>query len=181
MTIDVVFAIIMLMAVIKGYQKGFIVAVFSVIALFAGLVAAIKFSTFAADWLKNSVNVSAKWLPVVSFVLVFLLAVLLVRLGAKIIEKTAEFAMLGWINRLAGIVLYALLYTLVFSVILFYAEKIGLLGEATIIDSKTAHIIRPLGPWAIDAIGSVMPFFKNMFHDLGAFFETIPMPEKSKS
>lgn len=111
----------------------------------------------------------------------FLLAVLLVRLGAKLIEKTAEFAMMGWLNKLAGIILYALLYTLVFSVILFYAEKIGLLSRETVVTSRTVDIIRPLGPWVIEKLGSVVPFFKNMFHDLEAFFETIPLPEKRKS
>lgn len=180
MTIDIIFAILILMAVIKGYQKGFIVAVISVIALVVGLAAAVKFSAFVADWMKDSVQVSTKWLPVLSFALVFLLVVLLVRLGAKFIEKMSKLAMMGWLNKLAGIVLYALLYTLVFSVILFYADKIGLLSKEATVSSRTADIIRPLGPRAIEGLGTIVPIFKNMFHDLEAFFETIPLPEKPK-
>src|SRR2546422_8153011 len=113
MIIDIVFTILILMAVIKGYRRGFIIAVFSIIALMVGLAAAIKLSTLVAAYIKDSVNVSAKWLPVISFVLVFLLAVLLVKLGATAIEKTIEFAMLGWVNRLAGILLYLVLYTVI--------------------------------------------------------------------
>ena len=112
--IDIIFFILILLAVYKGYRQGFIVSLFSIIALMVGLAAAMKLSAVTAGYLEGSINVSARWLPILSFVLVFLLAVFIVRLGAKAIEKTIELAMLGWINRLAGIILYFVLYTCVF-------------------------------------------------------------------
>lgn len=170
MIIDSIFAILMVMAIFKGYRRGFIIAVFSVLALLTGLAAAIKLSAVVAVYLKGSVNVSVKWLPAISFVLVFMAAVFLVRLGAAAIEKTVQFAMLGWVNRIGGMVLYALLYTIIVSVLLFYADKIHLLTPEAITASVTYNYIQPWGPKALAALGSVLPFFSNMFHDLESFF-----------
>jgi len=181
MLIDLVFVAMLLWAVFKGYTKGFIIAVFSLLALIIGVVAAMKFSAVTAAWLKSSIHAGARWLPVIAFVAVFLVVVLLVRLGAKALEKTVELAMLGWVNRLAGILLYMVLYMVILSVALFYAEKIHLIADKTIAGSKTYPFIRPWGPRVVDGIGRIIPFFSNMFHELEAFFahvsEKIPPPD----
>ena len=78
MLIDIIFLVIIIIAAIRGIQRGFIVAIFSVIAIIIGLAAAMKLSTVAADYLDDSVSVSAKWLPVISFIVVFLLFTLVV-------------------------------------------------------------------------------------------------------
>jgi membrane protein required for colicin V production len=173
MLIDIAFIVLLLIAIVKGYSKGLIIAVFSVVALIVGLAAAIKLSALVASWLKASVHVAAKWLPVTAFLIVFIIAVLLVRLGARALEKTAELVWLGWVNKLGGIFLYAALYTLIFSILLFYAEKIKLLTADAIAASKTYYFIKPWGPKAMNGIGSVIPFFKNMFHELEDFFSTL--------
>ena len=180
MLIDLIFVVMLLWAVFKGYTKGFIIAVFSLLALVVGVAAAIKFSAVTASWLKSSIHAGTKWLPIIAFIGVFLVVVLLVRLGAKALEKTVELAMLGWANRLAGILLYIVLYMVLLSVGLFYAEKIHLIADKTIADSKTYPFIRPWGPRVVDGIGRVIPFFSNMFHELEAFFahvsDKIPPP-----
>jgi membrane protein required for colicin V production len=170
MLIDIIFLIVLVIAVIKGIQRGFIIAIFSIIAIIIGLAAAMKLSTVAADYLKDSVNISARWLPLISFVLVFLVVVLLVRLGANILHKTVEIAFLGWTNRLAGALLYILLYTIIFSVLLFFAEQLQVVKKETVADSKIYPWVEPLGPYIINRLGEVIPFFRNMFDDLKAFF-----------
>ncbi|MEJ7769520.1 MAG: CvpA family protein [Chitinophagaceae bacterium] len=171
MIIDITFLALMLLALFKGYKRGFIVAVFSIIALIIGLAAAMKLSTVAAEYLKDSVNISARWLPVISFLLVFLIVVFIVRLIATAIEKTIELALLGWLNRLAGMLLYAVLYTVILSVVIFYTQKINLLSAQTLAASKTHPFIQPWGSRAIEGLGLIIPAFKGMFHELGTFFE----------
>jgi membrane protein required for colicin V production len=173
MLIDIVFLVIVVIAAIRGIQRGFIIAVFSVIAIIIGLAAAIKLSTVAADYLDDSVSVSAKWLPVISFIIVFLLFVLAVRLIANILQKTVEIAFLGWANRIAGAILYIFLYTIVFSIVLFFAGHLTLIKAETIADSKVYPWVEPIGPYIINGIGKVAPFFRDMFEQLKAFFESM--------
>lgn len=170
MLIDIVFTVLMLIAIVKGYRKGAIIAVFSLIAIIAGLAAAIKLSVVTAAWLKDSLHIGAKWLPVIAFAAVFIGVVLLVRLGAGLLEKTAELALLGWANKLAGILLYIALYTIMLSVLLFYAEKVNLIAADTISSSKAYGFIQPWGPKAMNAIGTLIPVFKDMFIQLEDFF-----------
>src|ERR1700712_2981009 len=118
MWIDVRFLLFMVLAVFKGLRQGFLLAVFSAIAFIVGLAAAVKLSADLAGYLKDSVHVSTRSLPVVAFVLVFLGVVLVVRGGARLIEAALDLAMMGWLNKLAGVLLYALVYTIILSVLL---------------------------------------------------------------
>ena len=163
----------MILAVIRGYQRGLIVAVFSLIAFIIGLAAAMKLSTVVAGYIGEAVKISDKWLPVISFLVVFLLVALLVRWGANVLQRTVEIAMLGWVNRLGGIIFYAALFITAFSVILFYAMQLKLLKPATISTSETWSFIQPWGPRAINGFAAVIPFFKDMFGQLESFFGNI--------
>ena len=110
MIIDIIVLIMLVVAIIKGLRRGLIIAIFSILAFIAGIAAAMKLSVVVAGYLKDSVNVSAKWLPVLSFILVFIAVVLLVRLVAKLIEKSVEMVLMGWANKIGGILLYIVLY-----------------------------------------------------------------------
>jgi membrane protein required for colicin V production len=171
--IDIVFAILMVIACIRGYQKGLIIALFSIIAFIIGLAAALKLSTVVAHWIDGHASVSTKWLPFISFALVFFAVVLLVGWAGKLIEKTFQMALLGWVNRLGGMTFYAALYIIIFSIFLFYAEKIHLLEPATIQASQCYGFVQPWGPIVIDGFGKIIPLFKDMFTELEAFFGTV--------
>src|ERR1044071_3099742 len=122
MTIDIIFVILMVVALVHGYRRGLIVAVFSLVSVIVGLAAAIKLSAVVANHLGHTVKVSDKWLPIISFALVFIVVILIIRLGARAIQKLTEAMMMGWANRLGGVILYIVIYITIFSVILFYAN-----------------------------------------------------------
>lgn len=170
MLLDFIFAVLLVLACIRGYQKGLIIAVFSMVAFIVGLAAALKLSTVVADRMKDTISVSAKWLPFLSFILVFFVVVLLVRWGGKLIEKSVQLVLLGWVNRLGGILFYAVLYLVVFSIFVFYAEKLQVLQPVVIRASQTYPFVQPWGPEVIDGFGKLIPVFKDMFSQLEAFF-----------
>lgn len=173
MLIDLILAVLLVMAIWKGYRRGLIVGIFSLVAAIIGLAAALKLSAVVAGYIGKSVKISDEWLPVISFIVVFIVVILLIRLGANAIERTVEVVMLGWLNKLGGIILYATLYTIVFSVLLFYAEQLKLLKPATIQQSLSYAWVQPIGPWIINGFGTVIPVFKDMFGELESFFEGV--------
>ena len=177
MFIDVVCLLLLLWATFKGLRNGFIVGLFSFLAFIIGLAAALKLSTLAAEYIGANTTIGERWIPFIAFAAVFLIVVLLVRLGAKALEGVLRVAMLGWLNRLGGVLLYVLLYLFVFSIILFYAEQLHLIKEEATKNSVVYPYIKPLGPKFIDALGYVIPFFKNMFTELELFFEGISQKE----
>ena len=173
MLIDIITFLLLAMALFKGLSKGLVVAVFSFVAYLVGLAAAIKLSALMADYIGTSVAASQRWLPFVTFFLVFAIVVLLVRLGAKAIEGMARLMMLGWLNRLGGALFFILIYFFIYSILLFYATQLHLLTEETIEASATYEWITPLAPKAIETLGYIIPFFRNMFGELLQFFEAV--------
>jgi membrane protein required for colicin V production len=173
MLLDIIFAIILVFAVLQGYRNGLIVGLFSLIAIIIGLAAAMKLSAVLADALGRSTGISQEWLPLVLFAIIFLVVLLLVRWVAKLIEKSVEIAMLGWVNKLGGVVFYVAIYTIIFSVVLFYLEQMKIIQPETVHKSVTYSYVQPWGPKAINGFGAIIPIFKDLFVELEKFFEKI--------
>jgi membrane protein required for colicin V production len=173
MFIDIITFILIVWAVFKGLRNGLIVGVFSFLAFIIGLAAALKLSAVVAEYIGTNTNIGQRWLPFIAFAVVFLIVVFLVRLGAKAIEAVVRVAMLGWLNKLGGILLYVFLYLFIFSVILFYAVQLNLIKQETLAASVLYPYIQPLAPKIMNVLGAILPFLKNMFSDLEVFFEGI--------
>lgn len=172
MWLDIVFLIVLIIAVVKGISRGIIMALFSFIGWFIGLAAALKLSASLAAYLHDHTAINSKWLPFLSFIIVFVVVVLIVQLAGKAVEHVFTMSLLGWVNKLGGALVYVGMYTLAFSVLLFFAEKMHLISVDTAASSKVYSIIGGLGPSIIEAVGSILPFIKNSFHELEKYFET---------
>jgi membrane protein required for colicin V production len=173
MLIDFISIALIILSIVKGLRKGLVVAVFSLLAFVIGLAAALKLSAVVAEYMGANTSISERWLPMLAFLIIFFLVALLVRLGARAIETAMRMTMLGWLNRLGGLVFYLLLYFLVYSIILFYATQLHIIKTETIQTSTTYPLIYPMAPIVMDAIGQVVPFFKNTFSDLEGFFDRL--------
>jgi membrane protein required for colicin V production len=173
MLLDIIFAILVVLALFKGYRMGLIVGIFSFLGIIIGLAAALKLSAIVARRIGPAINISDKWLPVISFIIVFFVVILLVRWGARLLQKSIEIAMLGWVNKLGGILFYIAIFIIVYSIVLFYVDGLGLISQETIDNSATYSFVKPWGPRVINAFASVIPFFKDMFTGLQDFFEGV--------
>ena len=81
--------------------------------------------------------------------------------------------MLGWVNKLGGFLLYAIMYTLIFSVVLFYYDQLLHISEETKEKSAVYSYIAPWGEWTMDAVAKLIPQFKGVFQDMERFFEKV--------
>ena len=125
--IDIIFAVLLSFAVYKGLKNGLFVEVASLIALIAGIYLAIKFSHLMGGILGDTfASWNPKYIEITAFVITFLIIVVGIHLLAKILTKLADFAFLGWINKLAGVIFSLLKTILALSVVLFIFEKINI-------------------------------------------------------
>ncbi len=173
MSIDIICILILAIGFFKGLKKGLIMGVFSLLAFIAGIAAALKLSAVVAIWLQENSNIGITWLPVISFALVFIGVVLLIKWGAKLIENIADIALLGWVNKGGGALMYLAIYGLIISVAFFYLKQLGILTDAATSESKLYHLLQPFGPFVIDGIGKILPIFKDLFNQLSTFFGNI--------
>lgn len=173
MVIDALLAVILLLAMIRGYSKGLVMGVFSFLSILIGLAAAVKLSAWVAREASARFQWHSAWLPFISFLAVLIAAILLVRLLAKLIQTFLELMLAGWINKIGGIVMYILLYGTLFSTLLFYLEKIQLIGPDMVKDSHSYPYIHRIGPVILDWMGKIVPLFKGMLGELTAYFEQL--------
>jgi len=114
MFLDIMVLALLVLALIKGLKQGLVVAALSFAAVFVGLAAALKLSTWVAAWLGNTVNIAATWLPFLAFIVIMVAVFIAVRILGAVLEQALELSLLGWANKLGGFILYALLYITVF-------------------------------------------------------------------
>ncbi len=108
--LDLLAGTVLIIAFLQGYRNGFIKALISFFSLLIGVVLAFQFAGFVAGLLKEYTKITSYWLPFISFLLVLLVVMIGLRWLTRILQQTADWLMLGWLNKLLGMVLYTLIY-----------------------------------------------------------------------
>ncbi|HRO44923.1 CvpA family protein [Agriterribacter sp.] len=173
MWIDIAFLVMLVAGLIKGAMRGIVMALFSFAGWIIGLAAALKLSAVVAVYMQEHTSINAKWLPLIAFILVFGIVALLVQWAGKAIENIFNFTLLGWVNRLGGALLYAGMYVLVGSILLFYAEKMQLISVETLLSSRAYSLTAGVAPALLEGLGVMIPAFKNTFQELQTFFDKV--------
>lgn len=172
--IDVVFIILIIFGCLKGMKKGVLGALFSTIGFSVGIIVGLKFSSTIANRIGPSTSMYTPWTPFLSFLLLFTAVVLSMHYLRKIFEKTTELLLLGWLNKMGGIFLFIFMYSVIFSVLLFYLNELHLIDQKTKESSHFYSYLSPLAPDVINNVGKIIPFFKDLFNQLGNYFNTVP-------
>ena len=100
--IDIIIVIPMAWFAFQGFKRGLVVELFSLIALIAGIYAALYFSDFATKFIIENVSLNEDYVPILSFILTFIGVVIIVYFVGKLLEKLVNMVALGILNKLAG-------------------------------------------------------------------------------
>jgi membrane protein required for colicin V production len=171
--IDFLFYLILFLAFVHGWTKGLILGLFSMVCGLIGLAAAVKLSAILATHMKSGLHMTGRWLPVFAFVIVFLIVILIIRWIGSLLDKMTKLVLLGWLNKLGGILLFLVLYLSVYSVVLFYGTKTQIISKQAVAGSHFYAMLAPFGPTVIRSITGFLPFGQDMFTALEAFFDKI--------
>jgi|SRR5690554_690820 len=126
--LDLILASILLYGLVKGLWKGFFVELASLISLLLGVYLAIKFSGFTAHFIRDKFSSDSDYLEIIAFAITFVMVVIGIILLAKVFTKIADFASLGWINRLLGGIFGLVKMIFILSIILHFFQKINATG-----------------------------------------------------
>ncbi len=153
--IDIILGLLLVFSAIGGFKKGLIAELASLAALILGVWGAIEFSDITAEFLIENLNIQTKHLNIISFVVTFVIIVILVHVVGNVVNKLVDTVMLGFVNRLAGLVFGILKSVLILSVILVVFDKIDddieILSSRAKSESRLYEPIRSFAP-------SIFPF-----------------------
>jgi membrane protein required for colicin V production len=100
--IDAIIAIPILWFSYKGFTKGLIIELATLIALLLGIYIAGHFSDYTADFLRDKMDFHSRYMSIISFSITFLGIVLLVMLFGKSLEKVVNVLLLSFVNKISG-------------------------------------------------------------------------------
>ena len=115
---DIILGCLLLYSIYNGLKRGFFVELASFLALIIGIYVTIKFSSIMRDFLVTATSWSPKYISILAFALTFIVVVVCIYFLAKVLTGLANFAFLGWFNKLAG-ALFGVLKTIVILSIVF--------------------------------------------------------------
>ncbi|QGY43954.1 CvpA family protein [Maribellus comscasis] len=159
--IDIILGLLLLFSAIGGFRKGLIAELASLAALILGIWGAIEFSDITSEFLIDNFNLQTEHLNIISFVVTFVVIVILVHIVGNVVNKLVDTVMLGFVNRLAGLVFGILKSALILSIILVVFDKVDddieILSREAKAESRLYEPIRSFAP-------SIFPFL-NIWDD----------------
>ena len=146
-------------AIVQGIRKGFIAQAISIISIIAGIWASARFANIVTGWISQYISASEQVLKIVAFAIILLAVFLALAAIGKLIEGMFKLVMLGWLNKLLGVVFALLKAALIVGLIIIaftsLNETFHFVKEVTLNESV---LYPPLKKIAFD----VFPYLKDM-------------------
>ena len=167
--LDLFLIFVLLFSAYKGYQKGLLVAIFSFVAFFLGLLIAIKFTApISVRFFSESVYF--EWIAIVIFIVIFSILILGIHLLSKAFKMILDFTPFGILDNILGAGLNIFKISFVISMLFWVIESLGIdISNQYINNSIILGYIKPFAPKIFELIGFFIPHFKEIFDMLDLF------------
>ena len=121
--LDIILGIILIFSFFQGTKKGLFVTLASLIGLVLGIIGAIYFSDYAANYINEWFSWNKQTTSFVAIAVTFIAIVIIVNWAGKFLTKIADFAFLGIFNKLLGGVFNMIISAFIVSVIFMFFNE----------------------------------------------------------
>ena len=162
--IDIVLGVLILLGAYHGYKAGFLLELFSLIAIVLGVLAGFKFMGWAMVMIGEKVHVNKNILPYVAFAFVFIAVVIVVNLLGKLVKTSVDRTFLGPVDEVGGALVGLIRTTFVFSIALWIVDSLKLSFVSQWTENSWLYpLVAGIAPKVTDWISAVFPFFEDVF------------------
>ena len=147
--LDIIIGLLLLYGLYKGVRNGLFVELASLVALVAGLYSAIHFSSIVGEYLSKNMEWNERYMNTASFLITFIIIVLIVNMAGRLLTKVADFAMLGLLNKIAGGIFGALKVAVILGALLIFFDRtnnqLGFVKQESIDESTLYNPVKEIG------------------------------------
>jgi membrane protein required for colicin V production len=162
-SVDIALIAIIIIGAISGYREGFLMELFSFVALVLGVLGAFKLLGWAMLFLSDHFDVDKDILPYVAFGVVFLAIVIVVKLIGNMLKLSIDKSFLGRVDQIAGAALGLLKTIFIVSVLLWIADSLHYhLPDRWTEDSWLLPQVASFAPEIADWVSEVFPIFRDV-------------------
>ena len=158
--VDIVIVCCFLPVLYFGIKNGLVKQLVALAVIYFGITLSLKFAAPVSEWVLQHLQIPEFWAKAVSFILIFFVVALVLSLLGRIIEKIIKISLLGWLNKLLGIVMTFGIFALVLSVLVYFVDSANNLLE--FIPKEKLEESR-FYPMLLDLAKEVFPRFKELF------------------
>ena len=128
--LDIFIACTLVFGFTRGYLKGLVMELSSIIAVLLGVYGSIKFSdftfTFVSDKFPQIIeSVNENYLKIASFAFTFFLIIVLISIVGKALTKILKMVFLGFLNKILGGFFGVIKFTLILSICFVFFQNIN--------------------------------------------------------
>ena len=159
-TIDIVILACFLPAVVMGLKNGFVRQLVALAVVVLGIWLSVRFSDTVGAWLTARFEIEPFWIKAISFIGIFIVTALILNLLGKLLEKVLDIAMLGWLNRLLGLVLSLATAALIIGTLIYLVNSANeLMSFIPKEQLERSRFYKPL----LELVQRVFPILKQLF------------------
>ena len=123
--IDLILLLCLGWGMYKGFKKGFIIQSFMILALVLAIWGGFAFAGKLEPFMQKHFQIGEMVCHIVSFIIVFLLILILVYTSGQLVSKVVEAVTLGMINRLTGAAFGILANALILSALILLFDRMN--------------------------------------------------------
>ena len=158
--VDIVIVCCFLPVLYFGIKNGLVKQLVALAVLYFGITLSLRFSAPVGEWVVEHTGISEFWGKAISFILIFFAVALVLSLFGRILEKIIQISLLGWLNKLLGIVMTFCIFALLLSVIVYLVDSANNILE--FIPKEKLEESR-FYPALLDLSQQLFPRFKDLF------------------
>ncbi len=170
--IDFIILALITIGIFRGFWKGLVVELFSLLALILGIALCLYINPSLVASFQKWVG-GGEWFSYVFYILIFLITYGLVFLLGKVLEQLLKLTGLNIFNRLAGSVFSGLKVLFLLSTILWVTSHFALLPEDTFAESVTMPVVVAFAPGLLESMARFLPFLDGLVYQTESFLEQI--------
>lgn len=119
MYLDLILIVFLAWGMFRGFKRGLIIELCTLMALILGVFGAYYFGSEASEFLQKEFNTDKRVSLALAFALLFIGIVIGVHFLGRTLEKLIKLVALGLVNKLAGLLFGASKFAIILSAILF--------------------------------------------------------------
>ncbi len=160
--VDIILILCFIPAVISGLRKGFISQIAGIIIIIASIWLSYEFSDTVSGWIAGWMeNANPDVLKFVSFAVIIIAVAILLTLISRLLENLLKAIMLGWLNKMLGLLFAILKYAVVLCILIYF---FNILNDSWDIVSKTVLDESAVYNWLSDLNDLIFPYLKGFIN-----------------
>jgi len=157
-TIDILILILLALGAYSGYKQGLFIGLLSIVAFFVAIVLAFRFMHWGAEMLADRVESLTFMLPFISFIIIFLIVTIGIRILAFLVKKALDLTILGTFDNFAGAVLGLFKWAIMISLLIWVATSFEYkVPESWLENSVVYPAITPIAPAMVSLLDDYTP------------------------